>query len=69
MIQSFLTFDSMDREPSIRWKAVEQQFTAVLFVFQIYLESFECKYLALSYERAREGLLMMAHSFNNRIGV
>ena len=32
LIQSFLTFDSMNR--TLHWKAVEQYFTVVLFVFQ-----------------------------------
>ena len=34
VIQSFLSFDSMDRTLSvtIHWKAVEQYFTVVLFV-------------------------------------
>ena len=36
MTQSFLTFDSMDISVSVRWKAVEQYFTVVLFVFQFY---------------------------------
>ena len=38
VIQSFLTFDSMDRtlKCDIHWKAVEQYFTVVLFVFQSY---------------------------------
>ena len=34
VIQSFLTFDSIDR--TIHWKAVEQYFTVVLFVFPFY---------------------------------
>ena len=34
VIQSFLSFDSMDRTLSvtIHWKAIEQYFTVVLFV-------------------------------------
>ena len=38
MIQSFLTFDSMDRIPKCdhSWKAVEKYFTVVLFVIQFY---------------------------------
>ena len=34
-LQSFITFDSMYRAKSvtIHWKAVEQYFTAVLFIF------------------------------------
>ena len=38
MIQSSLTFDSMDITLSviIYWKAVEQYFTAVMFVFQFH---------------------------------
>ena len=36
-IQGFLTFDSMDGSvTTIHWKAVEQYFTVVLFVFQFY---------------------------------
>ena len=36
MIQSFLTFDSVDRTLSvtIHWKVIEQYFTMVLFGFQ-----------------------------------
>ena len=36
VIQSFLTFDSMDRSVTIHWKAVEQYFSVILFVFQFY---------------------------------
>ena len=39
VIQSFLTFDSVDRTLKcyhlFHWKAVEQYFTVVLFVFQV----------------------------------
>ena len=39
VIQSFLTFDCMDRTlkcQTIYWKAVEQYFTVVLFCFSIF---------------------------------
>ena len=35
LMQCFLTFYSMDR--TLHWKAVEQYFTVVQFVFQFYL--------------------------------
>ena len=35
VIQNFLTFGSMD-SVTIHWKAVEQYFTVLLFVFQFY---------------------------------
>ena len=35
LIRSFLTLDSKTERATIRWKAVEQYFAVVLFVFQL----------------------------------
>ena len=40
LIQSFLTFDSVDESVTIHWKAVEQYFTVVLFVFLFFVFQF-----------------------------